>query len=319
MGLLDWFRHGKQAKAQPLAPARPAAPVPSYTARDLPLLNACLCAQSIPELERNSGWPERLGEPLPFAVPRLLAAGMLRPATTAERVSVSGGGTQELRELCRRNGLKISGTNGERRRRLYEKDPEIFSSVLNGPAMFICTDEGAKKAWGYRASNYRKETDDTDELLGSLRAGNLTEAVSIAGVSPEEAAAAGLIFKRWPDMLQHVPEPDRPALRVAGAFMFLTGRSHLPSELDENREVGGFKYETAARMLEALATFAQQLAIFSSLGYDRIELIGREDCCPACGKIPKILPIAAAPTLLLEACTASDGCTCAIAPAGGSP
>jgi hypothetical protein len=150
MGLLGWLRQGKQAKSQPPAPAAPTAPVPSYTARDLPLLNACLCAQSIPELERNPGWPERLGEPLSSAVPRLLAAGILRPATTAERVSVAGGGTQELRELCRRNGLKISGTNEERRRRLYEKNPEIFSSVLNGPEMFICTDEGAKKAWGYR-------------------------------------------------------------------------------------------------------------------------------------------------------------------------
>lgn len=235
MGLFDRLRHGKQAKLQPPAPAAPAALVPSYAARDLPLLNACLCAQSIPELERNPGWPERLGEPLSSAVPRLLAAGMLRPATVDERVSVSGGGTQELRELCRGNGLKISGTNEQRRRRLYEKDPGTFSSVLNGPEMSVCTDEGAKKAWEYREARDRRAA----------------------------------------------------ALREQGP----------------------------------MATFREQISMYSDLGFMRLEIVGGRDCCAACGTPPQTIPIESAEKKLekmLADCTAPDGCTCAISPAEGN-
>ena len=67
-------------------------------------------------------------------------------------------------------------------------------------------------------------------------------------------------------------------------------------------------------MLIEMVRFSAELTRYSDRGYDRVEILGRGDCCAACKKIPRRVPITAAPMLLLWRCPTPNGCLCSFTP-----
>jgi hypothetical protein len=83
-----------------------------------------------------------LGESLESAIRRLVADGGLREVTETKWRILHGRGAAELKELCRSNGLRISGSKQQLAERLTEMDP-TGSSFGTLETLFICSDEAA--------------------------------------------------------------------------------------------------------------------------------------------------------------------------------
>jgi hypothetical protein len=153
-----------------------------------------------------------------------------------------------------------------------------------------------------------------ERLVGLLEGGHLSRAGKL--VQLDEWGKDGLkaAFGDLPRILDSVPEAELRTVRVAGALMFLLGLRHPPASFGRPLVGPRFDFEAASRMVLSFCLLTREVAASRDLGFKRATVYGRDQCCPECRAIPKVIAVDDALKLLLKSCSNGEGCGCWISP-----
>lgn len=125
------------------------------------LLINFLFPNSIENMPKWVQWSELLGESVQAAAERLKRDGALQVVNDAVARIVYNRGTNDLKELCRQNGLKVSGSKSQLAERLLSIDPNGMSIGFTGE-LLKCSSEGEQIANARKAAWEATQIDDRD-------------------------------------------------------------------------------------------------------------------------------------------------------------
>lgn len=298
------------------------------------LLSKFLKPRRVEEYAASTAWRAALQEDPVRVIRQLRNEGMLIEGDMAARLQCVST-LADLREMCRRAGLPVSGRKANLVERIIGSDPASARSATSAVVVFQCTERGRVAAAKY-LDNAKSKRDDAERqvffLLRQRRfreASVLVAAYESAQVFPrgigidwsehdpaEDVALLRIIFERTPRILSGLVERHSEELRVAAGMMQLWSLTLIDKWLPSDMETGlRFCNSTAARMLVFHALHVLQLAQYRGIGAGkRYRILSSSDPCPTCKRIAgRTFAVNEYFELPYEHCTDEMGCRCSIA------
>lgn len=335
--LRSWFGSRKSAPIGQLVAARqgPIAPpgvrrvTTRHTDAEALLLSRFLVPNDITDVLADTRWASVLSEPPEETLSRFRAAGLLGPASLSERRG--GLSESELKDECRKAGLKASGRKEELAERISTADVSQAEAHVADRLVLRVSEAGALIAREFTDRRDAARTKAQELFREHFAAGRFDKAVAVlarfeaSGVFPrgmgsdwahydvtEDAKALEQIANGWPKLVDWVPAELRSELRALAADQYIWGRSRpfaQPPELE-----GPLPTDVVINMLVACGTITGRVDTYCRMGASGISLLCSGDACPACKKAARVYRLSHVPEIPVRACTGETGCRCSISP-----
>jgi hypothetical protein len=288
-------------------------------------------------LDRDSRWPDVLGEPLEVVIERLARERALIAAPAAEAMSCTHT-VAHLRSLLKTLGQPVGGNKEALVSRLLAADPKGVAKIVVGLGVLVCAPAAEALARKFVEDGEREADETSARVWGLLQEKRFAEAArTLAAHNAQLVFPPGFnvdwskpnivrhvmnlttIMEGRPHLLDDVPDSCLPPLRQAAAMMHLYGTGRASPYLPAGFTCGGhLGPEAAARMLLFHARNLETLADYRESGVVRSVkiLVGRGDgTCDACVQFcDRVFPLKSVPELPYAKCTSTMGCRCCYVP-----
>jgi len=274
---------------------------------------------------RDEQWRPVLNEPVPDALARFIAEGVLVQATLAQSAHATVNAHQ-AKEMARNLGLKVSGRKSEVIQRVLDASPDAVQTAMGTVDVLICGQEATNVVQRYlvRCSAAKEAMEEaTLELVKEHRFVEAAqcvgryEAAQVFGRGigidwssdrPGTVTQLDTMFTVSPKILKELDRAELEPLRVGAAMMMLLGTNTAKKWLPTGMKgVARFDLDTAARML----VFRASAPAISHKKGTLYRVFGAPDSCAACktfaGRLFKPQEV---PEFPYEHCSHVMGCRC---------
>ena len=280
-------------------------------------------------------WESLLSEPPDLAIQKFIQDGMLVISSEKEKIDCLYT-VEKLKEMCRKNNLRVSGKKADIIVRLLENIPNQIKKEIDEKDVYNCSELGKPIAQKYADEEKERKQTARDQSWKLLTEHNFKEAsLVVASYEAKRVFPRGLgidwkkhnpqndvyvlntIFSEIPPILKRIPPQKFPPLRMAAAMGYLWGTNHfkewIPADYDTEADLDN---EVIVRMFIFYSNNKRHLEEMKQSGTSiKVTIMGANDCCVDCKILShKKYSISKVPILPYEHCTHPNGCRCVYAP-----
>ena len=261
----------------------------------------------------------------------LVKDGQLRRMTAAEILDMDHKVT-DLKEECKKRGLKVSGKKAELITRILEADPDLLKACEKRDDLWICTTIGLSAVYDFYKQQDRIEKNLQDQVFGYLSERKFSEAAKAVAevrnnrVFPDwfgigsgseitlsqQQKEVEIIYNETPKALKKVDKVLLERARGLISWDILRGTNSFRKYENEPTNINDL---TTADVMQEFMIYASgklQLEQWQKVRYAkgvRIEPLYHADLCPECQKlIGKVYDKKKVPVIPNEKCLNTAPC-----------
>lgn len=282
--------------------------------------------------ERADFWTQVGGMPPQRLLQSFVHSGLLIKGNLQDSLSACLT-SEQLTDLCRRQGLPVIGSKAAKAKRLADADIREMERLVRGREVYTCTERGLVVVQADLQREKEEKARAEATVLAALEARDFRRACRlVAAYEAEQPIPRGigidwsrhdtsgeeeelrLIFSARPGILRDLTDSQLDSLRIPAALMRLWGKPRAREWLpDPGLRYGRFDRDTAARMLMFYASKRRWLATAGvHQAQHRVRILSANDSCPSCRRFEgRTYTVRQAPELPHPDCTHDKGCRCA--------
>lgn len=267
---------------------------------------------------------EQIREPTKSAIDRFVKEGVLVPSTLEEKLARLLT-VDELKDLLRDRGLKVSGRKAALIRRFVQADRPAAEDLTHGHQIMKCSDEALALLEAFEQEREQAKREAKSKSSELLLAGNPQEAYREflqyarqyaspdARSSTYQVEALDDVLSVSPDALSDLSESNLRHLQAAAAMSILWHDENAISWLPEDFTTAVRGTEVAVNYLKRAAEFRDQISRMGDYA-SGVRLVFSPydvDSCELCKKLDgQEFTKDEIPNLPLKGCTSHTGCQC---------
>jgi len=282
-------------------------------------------------IHSNEQWKLVLGEAPVKAIKRMVKESALVPAD--ESVSMLAiYSASELKSLCTKYQLPVSGTKPKLAARVIEAQPAVVKQIVSKAGVYSFSQEGKSIANAYIEKSRIKLETAEKECFDFLAQHKYEAAVrTMVAFEKDQVFDRGMgidwrnydisssvyemkiLMEDTPKMLKEVPKNELDKIRVPTALRRLFGTSINKKSLPDDINTGiHLNAVLVSMMLTSYVSFKRTMQGAANMrGITvRYSLPSGRECCDACKRMAdKTYPLSKAPEAPFEDCKCPDGCS----------